>query len=141
MLKKIVPIVFGVLLSLHVQAFDKAQVNLSKDFWGTWTIINPKTQCTEVYKFTQPDQFTYNAKQKNMTGKFGMLRNSDVKVLDLLVLEVKADNKQAGCAAQATNYTNTTIQLALKWLSPQTAELCNDRDGKKCLGLYITKQK
>jgi hypothetical protein len=141
MLRQIVFIACGAFLSLQAQAFDKTQVNLSKDFWGNWTIYNAKTQCTEVYKFSRPGQFTYNAKQKNMTGEFGVIRNSDAKVLDLLVLKVATDNKQPGCAAQATNYSNATIQLGLRWLSPQSAELCSDRDSKQCLGIYMTKQK
>lgn len=131
----------GILCTLHAQAFDKTKINLGKDFWGRWAIYNPKTQCTEVYKFSQPGQFSYSAKQKNMSGEFGVLQNSDVNVLDLLVLKVSTDNKLSGCATQPTNYTNATIQLALRWLSPQSAELCNDRDGKKCLGLFMTKQK
>ena len=55
--------------------------------------------------------------------------------------EIKNDNKKAGCAAQSVDYTKVKINLTLKWISARTAELCTDREGKKCTGLYLIKQK
>ena len=78
-----------------LEAFDKSQVNLSKDFFGTWTVYSAKTQCTETYQFTQPGQFVYTTKQKRMTGEFAVVRNQDAKILDWLAMDVKTDNKKA----------------------------------------------
>ena len=141
MLKKIVLCVLSLGVIGQAQAFDKSQVNLSKDFFGTWTVYSAKTQCTETYQFTQPGQFVYTTKQKRMTGEFAVVRNQDAKILDWLAMDVKTDNKKAGCSGQANDYTGTKINLVLKWISPKTAELCLDREAKQCTGLYQIKQK
>ena len=140
MLKKISVIAFGLGLSLHAQAFDKNQVNLVNDFWGTWSVYNAKTQCTEAYQFAKPAQFTYTTKQKRMTGEFAVVRSTEASQLDILVMKVKNDNKKAGCGGQPVDYSNADIRLSLKWMSAKTAELCTDRDGKQCTGLYLIKQ-
>ena len=140
-MKKIVFAALGLGLAMQVQAFDKSQVNLANDFWGTWSIYNAKTQCTETYQFTKPQQFTYTTKQKRMTGDFSVLRSNDAKALDILAMKVKVDNKKAGCGGQSIDYTNADIRLSLRWMSAKTAELCTDREGKQCTGLYLIKQK
>ena len=128
-------------LAFSAQAFEKKQVKLSTDFWGKWTVFNAKTQCSETYQFNSPNQFIYSAKQKKLTGEFAVLRNQDPKVLDLLVMNVKTDNQQAGCSAVKRNYGQGKLNLSLKWVSAQSAELCTDREAKKCTGLYLMKQK
>lgn len=141
MIKKIAVAVVGFGLALQAQAFDKSQVNLANDFWGTWTVYNAKTQCTESYQFAKPGQFTYTTKQKKMAGEFAVLRSKEPQNLDVLAMKVKTDNKQAGCGGQAVDYTNADIRLSLKWSSAKTAELCTDAVGKQCTGLYLIKQK
>lgn len=141
MLKKIAVVVMSLGCALQAQAFDKNQINLKNDFWGTWSVYNAKSQCTETYQFTKPNQVTYSTKQKKMTGDFAVIRNTDANILDLLTLEIKNDNKKAGCAGQSVDYTKAKISLTLKWISARTAELCTDREGKKCTGLYLIKQK
>ncbi|WP_089604182.1 hypothetical protein [Acinetobacter piscicola] len=140
-MKKIVFAALGLGLAMQAQAFDKSQVNLANDFWGMWSIYNAKTQCTETYQFTKPQQFTYTTKQKKMTGEFAVLRSNDAKTLDILAMKVKTDNKKAGCGGQPVDYTNADIRLSLRWMSAKTAELCTDREGKQCTGLYLIKQK
>ncbi|MCS4298707.1 MULTISPECIES: hypothetical protein [Acinetobacter] len=141
MMKKIVLALLSFGFAMQTQAFDKTQVNLVNDFWGTWTVYNAKAQCTESYQFTQPDQFTYTTKQKRMTGDFAILRNENAQALDVLAMKVKLDNKKAGCGGAPVDYSNTDIRLSLKWISAKTAELCTDREGKQCTGLYLIKQK
>ena len=141
MMKKIVFAVMGLGFALQAQAFDKSQVNLANDFWGTWSVYNAKTQCTESYQFVKPGQFTYTTKQKRMTGDFAILRSKEAADLDVLAMKVKTDNKKAGCGGQPVDYTNADIRLSLKWSSSKTAELCTDREGKQCTGLYLIKQK
>ena len=141
MMKKIVFAVMGLGFALQAQAFDKSQVNLANDFWGTWSVYNAKTQCTESYQFVKPGQFTYTTKQKRMTGDFAILRSKEAADLDVLAMKVKTDNKKAGCGGQPVDYTNADIRLSLKWSSAKTAELCTDREGKQCTGLYLIKQK
>ncbi|MFN0297937.1 hypothetical protein ACKVE0_10440 [Acinetobacter albensis] len=142
MLKKLVLTVLGLGIVLPVQAFDKTQMNLNQDFWGTWSVYSPNAQCTETYQFSKPGQFTYTAKQKKMTGDFAILVNPDVKILDVLTMQIKTDNKKAGCTNQTVDYTNKDVNLSLKWISAKTAELCMDRRvGKQCTGLYLIKQK
>ncbi|RZG83269.1 hypothetical protein EXE10_11240 [Acinetobacter sp. WCHAc060033] len=140
-MKKIAIAVLGLGLVFQAQAFDKKQVNLTNDFWGTWSIYNAKMQCTETYQFTKPGQFNYSAKQKKMTGDFAILRSQAAQDLDVLAMKVKTDNKQPSCGNQAVDYTNADIRLSLKWLSAKTAELCIDAAGKQCTGLYLIKQK
>ena len=141
MMKKIVVAMIGLGLALQAQAFDKNQVNLVNDFFGTWTVYNAKTQCTETYQFVKPEQFSYTTKQKKMTGDFAVLRNKDPKVLDLLTMNIKTDNKKAGCNGQVKDYTSGKVNLTLKWMSAKTVELCTDREAKQCTGLYMIKQK
>ncbi|WP_151810998.1 hypothetical protein [Acinetobacter bereziniae] len=141
MMKKTVLALVSLGFALNVQAFDKTQVNLANEFWGTWTVYNAKTQCTESYQFTKPDQFIYSTKQKRMTGEFAVLRNQNVQALDVLAMKVKADNKKAGCGGEPVDYTDVDVRLSLKWVSAKTAELCTDREGKQCTGLYLIKQK
>lgn len=127
--------------ALSAQAFDKTQVDLQKDFWGTWTVYNAKTQCTESYQFIQPSKVEYRAKQKKMTGEFSVTRTQDPKQIDVFAMSVNSDNKKAGCGSQAVDYSQKQINLGLKWISAKTAELCTDLEGKQCLGLYLIKQK
>ncbi|MFW1799420.1 hypothetical protein ACG9YX_05180 [Acinetobacter nematophilus] len=141
MMKKIVLTLVGLGFALHVQAFDKTQVNLANEFWGTWSVYNAKTQCTESYQFTKPAQFIYTTKHKQMAGDFAVLRNENAQTLDVLAMKVKTDNKKAGCSGVAVDYTNADVRLSLKWISAKTAELCTDREGKQCTGLYLVKQK
>lgn len=141
MLKKVVGLVLMSSAALSVQAFDKTQMNLQKDFWGTWSVYNAKTQCTESYQFTQPAQVVYSAKQKKMTGEFSVIRTEDPKQLDVFAMTVNSDNKKAGCSGQTSDYSKSQIRLSLKWISAKTAELCTDLNGKQCLGLYLIKQK
>lgn len=141
MLKKLALVMIGLGCAIQAQAFDKSQVNLENDFWGTWSVYNAKTQCTEAYQFAKPGNFTYTTKQKKMTGNFAILRNKEANVLDILAMKVKTDNKKAGCSGQVVDYTNADMRLSLKWVSAKTAELCTDREGKQCTGLYLIKQK
>ncbi len=140
-MKKLAVAIAGLGLAFQVQAIDKNQVNLANDFWGTWSVYNAKTQCTETYQFTKPGQFSYSTKQKKMTGDFAILRSKEAQELDVLAMKVKTDNKQAGCGGQPVDYTNADIRLSLKWASAKTAELCTDNAGKQCTGLYLIKQK
>ncbi|WP_180073161.1 hypothetical protein [Acinetobacter sp. YH12075] len=141
MLKKISCFALMSACALSTQAFDKTQIDLQKDFWGTWTVYNAKTKCTESYQFTQPSKVQYTAKQKKMTGEFAVIRNQDPKILDIFAMNVSKDNKKAGCNGQPTDFTKAQIRLSLKWISAKTAELCTDLEGKQCLGLYFIKQK
>lgn len=127
-------------LGLNAQAFDKSKLNLEKDFWGTWSVYNGKVQCTETYQFKKPGEFTYIAKQKKLTGEFAVLRNNDSNQLDVLLMDVKTDNKKIGCSQDIQDYTNAKVNLSLKWISAKTAELCVDREAKQCTGLYLIKQ-
>ena len=43
MLKKIVLCALSLGVIGQAQAFDKSQVNLSKDFFGTWTVYSAQT--------------------------------------------------------------------------------------------------
>lgn len=90
-MKKIAIAVLGLGLVFQAQAFDKKQVNLTNDFWGTWSIYNAKMQCTETYQFTKPGQFNYSAKQKKMTGDFAILRSQAAQDLDVLAMKVKTE--------------------------------------------------
>lgn len=94
MMKKILLTLVVFVFAIQTQAYDKTQVNLANDFWGTWTVYNAKAQCTESYQFTQPDQFTYSTKQKRLTGDFAILRNENAQALDVLAMKVKLDNKK-----------------------------------------------
>lgn len=131
MLKKISCFILGSACALSVQAFDKTQVNLQKDFWGTWTVYNAKMQCTESYQFTQPAKVVYTAKQKKMSGEFSVIRTQDPKQLDIFAMSVVSDNKKAGCSGQVSDYSKAQIRLSLKWISAKTAELCTDLEGKQ----------
>ena len=141
MLKQLSCFALASACALSTQAFDKTQVDLKKDFLGTWTVYNTKTKCTESYQFTQPAQVIYSAKQKKMSGEFAIVRNQDPKILDIFAMNVSKDNKKAGCNGQPTDFTKAQIRLSLKWISAKTAELCTDLEGKQCLGLYFIKQK
>ncbi|WP_445116944.1 hypothetical protein [Acinetobacter sp. WZC-1] len=142
MFKQIAMVVAGLGLALQVQAFEKTQMNLDKDFWGTWSIYNAKNKCTEVYQFQKPGQFQYSSKQKNMTGRFAVTRNSkDARALDVLSLKVLQDNKKASCAEAAKDYNNASLNMALKWVSANTAQICTDTEAKSCTSLYLIKQK
>ena len=141
MFKKISCLALASVCTFSAQAFDKTQMDLQKNFWGTWSVYNAQTKCTETYQFTQPAQVAYSAKQKKMTGEFSVIRTQDPNQIDVFAMSVGADNKKAGCGNQATDYSKAQIRLGLKWISAKTAELCSDLEGKKCLGLYFIKQK
>lgn len=139
-MKKIVIASLGLFLALNVQAFEKNQVNLEKDFWGKWSVFNSKTQCTENYEFKQPGQLIYSTKQKQMTGEFAVLRSKEPQFLDVLAMKIKTDNQLPGCNGEKVNYTDADIRLSLKWISAKTAELCTDVEAKQCTGLYLIKK-
>lgn len=141
MLKKIAVAVLALGSVVQAQAFEKSQVNLANDFWGTWSVYNAKTQCTETYQFSKPGQFNYATRQKKMTGEFAILRSKEPQSLDVLAMKVKTDNKSAGCSNEVVDYTNADVRLSLKWTSAKTAELCIDQLGTQCTGLYLIKQK
>ena len=141
MLKKIAVLAISLGCTFQVQAFEKNQLDLKRDFWGTWSVYNAQNKCTETYQFTKPAQVTYTAKQKKMTGDFAIITNSNPQLLHLLVMDIKTDNKKLGCDTQVKDYTNGKVNLSLKWISAKTAELCLDRNGKQCTGLYMIKQK
>lgn len=141
MLKKMALITLGLGLAFQAQAFDKTQVNLQKDFWGSWTIYNAQTKCSETYQFTQPNKFKYTSGKKQMEGQFGVYRDSSKPdTLDVLAMKVAKDNKQPSCSAPAHDYKDANLNLPLKWISPNTAQLCTDSLGTKCLDLYLIKQ-
>jgi hypothetical protein len=132
----------GLILGLtsNAIALDKTKVSLDQVFWGTWSVYNSKSKCTEVYSFAKPGKFTYTTRQKTMSGEFAVLRSKSVNELDVLAMKVVNDNKLAGCSGQVNDYTNADIRLSLKWLSPKSAELCTDLEGKACTGLFLNKQ-
>ena len=141
MLKKMALITLGLGLAFQAQAFDKNQINLQKDFFGNWTIYNAKNKCSETYKFIQADKFQYTSLNKRMTGVFGVLRDKNSpNSLDILSMKIATDNKHAACAGVAQDFTNVNLNLPLKWISPNTAQLCTDSLGTKCLDLYLIKQ-
>lgn len=139
MLKKTAFIFLGLGLSLQVQAFDRNQVNYN-DFWGTWSIYHSKAACSEVFTFSKPSAFTYTSKQKKASGNFTILSNQNPSLNDVLILKMKNDNKQSGCNGQKIDFTNKNINYVLKWVGPKTAEICTDREAKKCMGVYLMKQ-
>lgn len=142
MLKKLVFLSLGFCLSVQAQAFDKNQMVLDKDFWGTWSIYNAKNKCTETYQFKSPKSFEYTSKQKKMSGNFAISRHkTDLNALDILNIRVAKDNKKASCADQTRDYTNQNLSLGLKWVSKTTAQICADVEGKQCSQLYLIKQK
>lgn len=142
MMKKIAIVALGLGLAVQAQAYDKSQVNLANEFWGTWAIFNAKQKCSETYQFSKPGQFQYTSLQKRMTGKFAVMRNTnDANALDILKLKVLTDNKKASCGAAANDMSNKDLNLTLKWVSKSTAQICTDVEGKQCTGLYLIKQK
>lgn len=129
MLKKLLIASLTLGLALHVHAFDKTRMDVDKDFWGKWSINNDSNKCTETYVFIKPGQFTYESGQKKLKGDFALLRSSEPAKLDVLAMRVLQDNKLTGCgnsSGQVQDYTNTDIQLTLKWLSNKKAQLCTD---------------
>lgn len=141
MLKKLVFITLSLGMAVQAQAIEKSQVNLDKDFWGTWTIYNAQKKCSETYQFSKPGQFQYTSLKKRMTGNFAVMRNTkDTKALDILTMKVATDNKQESCGGTAVDLTNKQLNLTLKWVSAKTAQICSDTEGKKCTGLYLIKQ-
>lgn len=140
MLKQISSLVALSTVAFSVQAFEKTQMDLQKDFWGTWSVYNTKTQCTETYKFSQPAKVVYRAKQKKMSGEFSFIRTQDAKQVDIFAMNISSDNKKLGCSGESADYSKVQIRLGLKWISAKTAELCTDIEAKQCLGLYLIKQ-
>ncbi|MFV5515043.1 hypothetical protein [Acinetobacter gerneri] len=141
MLKKLAFVTLSLGMAMQAQAFEKSQVNLDKDFWGTWTIFNAQKKCSETYQFKKPGQFQYNSLQKRMSGSFAVMRNNnDPKALDILTLKVTADNKQASCGSVAHDFNNSQLNFTLKWVSAKTAQICQDTAGKQCTSLYLIKQ-
>lgn len=141
MLKKVALLAVALGCTLQVQAFDKTQTVLDKDFWGTWSVYNSKNKCTETYQFTKPGQFKYNSKAKAMSGNFAVMRNKDAQSLDILTMKITSDNKKASCADAAQDFNNKTLSMGLKWVSKSTAQICSDAEGKQCSPLYLIKQK
>lgn len=141
MLKKIGLLSMTLGCALQVQAFEKKQMVLGNDFWGTWSIYNAQNKCTETYQFKKPGQFQYTSKLKSMSGNFAVMRTPDPKVLDILTMKVNADNKKASCAQASKDFTGQTLSLGLKWISQNTAQICSDTEAKQCSSLYLIKQK
>ena len=141
MLKKIALLALTLGLSIHVQAFEKKNMVLESDFWGTWSIYNAQNKCTETYQFKKPGQFQYNSKLKNMSGNFAVMRNKDSNALDILTMKISTDNKKASCADASRDFSHQTLSLALKWVSKTTAQICADTAGTQCTALYLIKQK
>lgn len=84
--------------TFSAQAFDKTQMDLQKNFWGTWSVYNAQTKCTETYQFTQPAQVVYSAKQKKMTGEFSVIRTQVPNQIDVFAMSVGEDNKRQAAA-------------------------------------------
>lgn len=141
MLKKIGLITAALTCTFQVHAFEKKQMVLANDFWGTWSIYNAQNKCTETYQFKKPGQFQYTSKLKSMSGNFAVMRNNDTKALDILTMKVTADNKKASCAQASKDFSNQTLSFGLKWVSKNTAQICSDSEGKQCSSLYLIKQK
>lgn len=141
MLKKIGLITAALACTFQVHAFEKKQMVLANDFWGTWSIYNAQNKCTETYQFKKPGQFQYTSKLKSMSGNFAVMRNNDTKALDILTMKVTADNKKASCAQASKDFSNQTLSFGLKWVSKNTAQICSDSEGKQCSSLYLIKQK
>ncbi len=141
MLKKIGLVSLSLGCALQVHAFEKKQVILENDFWGTWSIYNAQNKCTETYQFKKPGQFQYSSKLKSMSGNFAVMRNQDAKALDILKMKVNTDNKKPSCAQASNDFTGQTLSLGLKWVSKSTAQICSDTEGKQCTSLYLIKQK
>lgn len=140
MLKNFLVIFVSFLCISQAQALEKSLVDLDKTFWGKWTLINVKNSCSEKFEFKKPNSFIYQANKKNMDGDFIVFRNSDEKILDLLILDIKNDNGGTGCGSDNNNYQGKKSNFFLKWLSPTSAELCMDNTGKQCTGLYLNKR-
>lgn len=140
-LKKIALITVALGCTFQVQAFEKKQMVLANVFWGTWSIYNAQNKCTETYQFKKPGQFQYTSKLKSMSGNFSVMRNTDLKTLDILTMKVNTDNKKASCAQASKDFTGQTLSLGLKWVSQNTAQICSDTEGKQCSSLYLIKQK
>ncbi len=140
MIKKILILFTTILFATHVSAIEKTQIDLSKTFWGTWGIFNPKTACSENYHFSQPGNFIYQAQQKQLSGEFAVIRHKDTKILDNLILDIQNDNGLTGCGADNNNYKGKQSSFSLKWVSPIAAEICMDEIGKQCTGLYFNKR-
>ena len=140
-LKKIALITVALGCTFQVQAFEKKQMVLANVFWGTWSIYNAQNKCTETYQFKKPGQFQYTSKLKSMSGNFSVMRNTDLKALDILTMKVNTDNKKASCAQASKDFTGQTLSLGLKWVFQNTAQICSDTEGKQCSSLYLIKQK
>lgn len=139
MFKKMILVAVVLVYTTQVMALDKSKISLDQVFWGNWSVYNAQSKCTETYTFTKPGKFTYTTKQKSMSGEFAVLRSKTATDLDVLAMKVVNDNKKAGCGGQVNDYTNADIRLSLKWISPRSAELCTDIEGKKCTGLFFNK--
>lgn len=126
-------------LAVNTYALNKNLVDLDSNFWGSWSVYNSKNKCTETYQFLKPGKLNYIGKQKKMTGEFAVLRSKEDNLLDVLAIKIETDNQKPGCGVEKVNYTNSDIRLSLKWISPKTAELCTDAEGKQCSGLYLIK--
>ena len=121
------------------QAFDRNKVNLD-NFWGSWSVFNPKTTCTESFQFVQPGKFSYQAQAKQLVGEFALIRTTGNEKLDHLLLEIYEDNVLVGCEEQASNYKGQKSGFYLKLISLISAELCADPDGKNCTGLFLNRK-
>lgn len=138
MLKKIV--VCALIFSIsQVNAFDKDKINLGQSFWGSWQLFNPASTCSEHYKFEAPDKFFYHAHKKKISGIFAVMRSTDKRKLDHLLLDIKEDNGGEGCEGDKVNYEGQMSSFYLKWASQTSAELCLDEDAKECIGLYLNR--
>lgn len=129
------------MMATPLYAMDKNKVHLDQVFWGTWAVSNPHVQCKETYQFSKPGRFSNQMGQKKMDGEFVVLRSANQKESDILKLQITADNGLADCTGNAFNYTGQQAMFALKWKTPESAELCVDALATKCTGLHLNKQR
>ena len=136
---KSIILLIALLTSISTFAVDKKEVNLDQVFWGKWSIYNPKLSCSENYDFQKPDSFHYQENKKILDGLFALLRK-DGEDLDLLILNIQNDNGLQGCGTDTVNYQGKKSSFFLKWVTVHSAEICMDRFGTQCTGLYLTKK-
>lgn len=140
MIRKITLVLAGLLSISLVYAMEKNTINLDKEFWGKWSILNQKASCIESYEFKKPGTFTYEGNQKKLHGEFAVIRSQDNLKLDILSLVVKNDNGLLGCGGDKMNYSNQKSAFSLKWITKKSAEICLDPDAKQCIGIFLNKQ-
>ena len=61
MLKKLAFVTLSLGMAMQAQAFEKSQVNLDKDFWGTWTIFNAQKNVQKLTNLKSQVNFNTTA--------------------------------------------------------------------------------